>query len=37
VPTSEALPASLQLIGPMHGEERLLAAGLALESALSTL
>src|SRR6202035_1386041 len=37
VPTSEALPASVQLIGPMHGEEKLLAAGLALESALSTL
>jgi len=37
VPTSEALPASVQLIGPMHGEEKLLAAGLALESAVSTL
>jgi amidase len=37
VPTSEALPASLQLIGPRRSEEALLAAGLALESALSTL
>jgi amidase len=36
VPTSGALPASLQLIGPMQSEEKLLAAGLALESALST-
>jgi amidase len=36
VPTAGALPASLQLIGPMHGEEALLAAGLALESALSS-
>jgi amidase len=37
VPTSGALPASVQLIGPMQGEETLLAAGLALESALATL
>lgn len=37
VPTAGALPASLQLIGPMHSEERLLAAGLMLESAVSTL
>ena len=37
VPTAGALPASLQLIGPMHSEERLLAAGLVLESAMSTL
>jgi len=36
VPTSGALPASVQLIGPPHSEEMLLAAGLALESALST-
>jgi amidase len=37
VPTSAALPGSLQLIGPMHSEEMLLAAGLELESAISTL
>jgi amidase len=37
VPTSTALPASIQLIGPRHSEEKLLAAGLALEAALSTL
>ena len=37
VPTSGALPASLQLIAPVDGEEKLLAAGLALEAALSTL
>jgi amidase len=36
VPTAGPLPASLQLIGPMHSEEKLLAAGLALEAALST-
>ncbi|HEY5024242.1 MAG TPA: amidase [Acidimicrobiales bacterium] len=37
VPTSGAVPASVQLVGPRHGEEMLLAAGLALESALATL
>jgi len=37
VPTGGGLPASLQLIGPMYGEEMLLAAGQAVESALSTL
>ena len=37
VPIVGALPASLQLIGPPHGEEMLLAAGLVLEAALSTL
>jgi amidase len=37
VPTSGVLPASLQLVGPMHAEETLLAAGLVLESAVSTL
>jgi amidase len=37
VPTAGALPASLQLIGPMHSEETLLSSGLALESALTTL
>jgi amidase len=37
VPTSGPLPASLQLIGPNHSEERLLAAGRILESAISTL
>ena len=36
VPTAGALPASLQLIGPLHSEERLLAAGRILESAIST-
>jgi len=36
VPTTGPLPASLQLIGPGHSEERLLAAGLALEAALSS-
>ena len=35
VPTSRGLPASMQLIGPRHGEEKLLAAGLALESAIA--
>jgi amidase len=33
VPTAGPLPASLQLIGPAHSEERLLAAGAWLESA----
>jgi len=37
VPTSGRLPASLQLIGPLGSEERLLAAGLVLEDAVSTL
>jgi amidase len=37
VPTTGSLPASVQLIGPMHSEERLLGAGLEIESALSTL
>ena len=37
VPTSGALPGSLQLIGPHRSEEMLLAAGLVLESAISTL
>jgi amidase len=37
VPTSGALPGSLQLIGPRHSEEMLLAAGLVLESAIATL
>jgi amidase len=36
VPTTTALPASIQLIGPRHSEEKLLAAGLAFEAALST-
>ncbi len=35
VPTPGALPASVQLIGPRHSEAMLLAAGLALESALA--
>ena len=33
VPTGGPLPASLQLIGPGHSEERLLAAGIVLEQA----
>jgi amidase len=33
VPTAGGLPASIQLIGPPHSEERLLAAGAWLESA----
>ncbi len=33
VRTKGPLPASIQLIGPLHSEERLLAAGAALESA----
>ncbi len=33
VPSSRGLPASLQLIGPAHGEELLLATGALLESA----
>jgi len=36
VPSSGALPASLQLIGPTRSEDMLLAAGLALEAALSS-
>jgi Asp-tRNA(Asn)/Glu-tRNA(Gln) amidotransferase A subunit family amidase len=35
VPTSGPLPASLQLIGPARSEERLLAAGAWLESAVA--
>ncbi len=37
VPTAGALPASLQLIGPLHGEEMLLAVGGIIESAVATL
>ena len=33
VPTGGPLPASIQLIGPARSEERLLAAGQWLESA----
>ena len=33
VPTAGPLPASMQLIGPAHSEERLLAAGALLEAA----
>ncbi len=33
VPTGGPLPASVQLIGPAHAEERLLATGAALEAA----
>ena len=35
VPTGGPLPASIQLIGPPHSEERLLAAGAWLESAVA--
>jgi amidase len=37
VPSSEGLPASIQLIGPRHSEELLLAAGLRLEAAVASL
>ena len=37
VPTGGPLPASIQLIGPAHSEERLLAAGAWLESAIAAL
>jgi len=37
VPTAGPLPASLQLIAPSNGEERLLAAGLVIEEAARTL
>jgi amidase len=36
VPTGGPLPASMQLIGPAHSEERLLAAGRLLEDALTS-
>ena len=35
VPTAGPLPASIQLIGPAHSEERLLAAGALLEAAVA--
>jgi amidase len=35
VPTGGPFPASLQLIGPLHSEERLLAAGTLLEAAVA--
>ena len=35
VPTNGRLPASLQLVGPANSEERLLAAGLRVEAAVS--
>jgi len=34
VPTGGPLPASIQMIGPAGGEERLLAAGALLEQAM---
>lgn len=37
VPSTEALPASIQLIGRRGSEESLLAAGLVLEAAIATL
>ena len=36
VPTGGPLPASMQLIGPAHSEERLLVAGAFLEAALAS-
>jgi Asp-tRNA(Asn)/Glu-tRNA(Gln) amidotransferase A subunit family amidase len=36
-PGGGAVPASLQLIGPHHSEERLLAAGAVVEAAAATL
>jgi amidase len=36
VPTGGPLPASMQLIGPAHSEERLLAAGAFLEAAVAS-
>jgi Asp-tRNA(Asn)/Glu-tRNA(Gln) amidotransferase A subunit family amidase len=36
VPTGGPLPASVQLIGPAGSEERLLAAGAALEQAMGS-
>jgi amidase len=36
VPTGGPLPASMQLIGPAHSEERLLAAGAFVEAALAS-
>jgi amidase len=36
VPTSGPLPASIQLIGPLHSEELLLAAGRTLEEAIAS-
>jgi amidase len=37
VPTAGRLPASIQVIGPPHSEERLLAAGIRLEEAIASL
>jgi len=37
VPTTGPLPASIQIVGRLHGEEDLLAAGLVLEEAVATL
>jgi Asp-tRNA(Asn)/Glu-tRNA(Gln) amidotransferase A subunit family amidase len=37
VPTPGPLPASIQLVGPAHSEERLLAAARTLEAAIATL
>jgi Asp-tRNA(Asn)/Glu-tRNA(Gln) amidotransferase A subunit family amidase len=36
VPSAGPLPASIQLIGPAHSEERLLAAGALLEAAVAS-
>jgi Asp-tRNA(Asn)/Glu-tRNA(Gln) amidotransferase A subunit family amidase len=35
VPTTQRLPASLQLVGPHNSEDRLLALGRLVESAVS--
>jgi len=35
IPAGGGLPASLQLVGPWGGEERLLAAGAVVEAAVS--
>ena len=37
VPAAGALPASVQLVGPRNGEERLLAAGRLLEAVAGSL
>ena len=36
VPAAGPLPASMQLIGPPHSEERLLAAGALVEAAIAS-
>jgi Asp-tRNA(Asn)/Glu-tRNA(Gln) amidotransferase A subunit family amidase len=36
VPTAGPLPASLQLVGPLDGEERLVTTGALVEAAVAT-